>query len=61
MTWGNGFISPLKEGVLRIFNALKNPSPSAGNKSPNLWSNGKHASHYIKDNTAVLLTLNYNK
>jgi hypothetical protein len=26
----NGFTSPLKEGVLLIFIALKNPSPSTG-------------------------------
>jgi hypothetical protein len=39
----------LKEGMLQIFNALKNSSPSAGF---DLGSNGKHANNYTtKDNT----------
>jgi hypothetical protein len=41
----SGFTSPPKECVLRIFNALKNPSPSAGFEPVNLGSNGKHANH----------------
>jgi hypothetical protein len=39
----DGFTSSPKEGVLRIFIALKNPSPSAGFESANLEPNGKHA------------------
>jgi hypothetical protein len=41
----NGFTSPPKEGMLWIFIALKNPSPSAGFEPVNHGSNGKHASH----------------
>jgi hypothetical protein len=37
------FISPPNKGVLRIFIALKNPSPSAGFEHTNAGSNGKHA------------------
>jgi hypothetical protein len=42
-----GFISHLKEGVLRIFIAIKNPSPSAGFEPANVVFNGKHVSHYL--------------
>jgi hypothetical protein len=42
----DGFTSPLKEGVLSIFIALKNPSPSARSEHANLESNGKQANHY---------------
>jgi hypothetical protein len=38
----DGFTSRLKEVVLRIFIALKNPSSSAGSEPANLGSNGKH-------------------
>jgi hypothetical protein len=41
----NDFTSPLKEGVLWIFIALKNPSPSVGSEPANLGSNGKHANN----------------
>jgi hypothetical protein len=37
------FTSPPKEGVLRIFIALRNLSSSAGYEPANLGSNGKHA------------------
>jgi hypothetical protein len=37
----DGFTSPPKEVVLRIFITLKNPSTSA-----NLGSSGEHANHY---------------
>jgi hypothetical protein len=37
--WADGFTSPPKAVVLRIFIALKNPSPSAGFEHANLWSN----------------------
>jgi hypothetical protein len=42
----DGFTSPPKGGLLRIFIALKNPWPSAGFETWNLVSNGKHANHY---------------
>jgi hypothetical protein len=42
----DGFTSPSKEGVLRIFNALKNPSSSARFEPAYLGSNGKNANHY---------------
>jgi hypothetical protein len=45
----NGFISPLKEGVLRIFIVLKNLSPSAGFEHAILGSNGKHANLYTTE------------
>jgi hypothetical protein len=41
----SGFTSPPKEGVLRIFMALKSPSPSVGFEPANLGSSGKHANH----------------
>jgi hypothetical protein len=40
-----GFIYPPKEGILRIFIACKNQSPSAGFEALNLRSNIKHANH----------------
>ena len=39
----NGFTSFPKEGVLRIFFALKNPTVSAGFEPSNLGTNGQHA------------------
>ena len=39
----DGFTSPLKEGVLRIFFALKNPTASAGFEPANLGTKGQHA------------------
>jgi hypothetical protein len=41
----DGFASPPKEGVLGMFIALKNPSPSARFEAANLRSNGEHANH----------------
>jgi hypothetical protein len=41
----NGFTSPPKEVVLRIFITLKNPSPSVGIEPANLGSSGEHANH----------------
>jgi hypothetical protein len=38
----DGFTSPPKEVVLRIFIILKNPSSSAGFEPKNLGSSGKH-------------------
>jgi hypothetical protein len=42
-------ISFLKEDVLQICFAHKNPSPSAGFEPANLGSNGKHANQYTRD------------
>jgi hypothetical protein len=41
--WTDGFTSPPKEGVLRIFFALKNPTSSAGFEPTNLGTKGQHA------------------
>jgi hypothetical protein len=41
----DGFTSPTKEVVLRIFITLKNPSPSVGIEPANLGSSGEHANH----------------
>jgi hypothetical protein len=41
----NDFTSPPKEGALRIFIALKNPSFSAGFEPANLGSKGNHDNH----------------
>jgi hypothetical protein len=41
----DGFTSPPKEVVLRIFTTLKNPSTSAGIEPANLGSSGEHANH----------------
>ena len=40
----DGFTSPPKEGMLRIFFALKNPTASAGFEPVNLGTKGQHAS-----------------
>ena len=39
----DGFTSPPKEGVLRIFFASKNPTASAGFEPANLGTKGQHA------------------
>jgi len=39
----DGFTSPPKEGVLKIFFALKNPTASAGFEPANLGTKGQHA------------------
>ena len=39
----DGFTSPPKEGVVRIFFALKNPTASAGFEPVNLGTKGQHA------------------
>jgi len=39
----DGFTSPPKEDVLRIFFALKNPTASAGFEPANLGTKGQHA------------------
>jgi len=39
----DGFTSPTKEDVLRIFFALKNPTASAGFEPANLGTKGQHA------------------
>jgi hypothetical protein len=45
----DGFTSPPKEVVLRIFITLQNPSSSAGVEPANLGSSGKHANHYTTE------------
>ena len=39
----DGFTSPPKEGVLRIFSPLKKKTPSAGFEPTNLGTKGQHA------------------
>jgi hypothetical protein len=39
----DGFTSPLKEGVLKIFLPLKNPTALAGFEPMNLDTKGQHA------------------
>jgi hypothetical protein len=41
----DGFTSPPKEVLLRIFITLKNPSTSVGIEPANLGSSGEHANH----------------
>jgi hypothetical protein len=41
----DGFTSPPKKVLLRIFITLKNPSPSVGIEPANLGSSGEHANH----------------
>jgi hypothetical protein len=41
----DGFTSPPEEGVLRVFIAPTNPSPSTVFEPANLGSNSKHANH----------------
>jgi hypothetical protein len=41
----DGFTSPPKEVMLRIFITLKNPSTSAGIEPATLGSSGEHAKH----------------
>jgi hypothetical protein len=53
----DGFNSPPKEVVLRIFIALKNPSLSVGFEPANLESNGKLDNHYTLRTTSVKLTV----
>jgi hypothetical protein len=46
----DGFTSLPKQVWLRIFIALKNPSPSTGFDPANLGTNGKHDNHYNTGN-----------
>jgi hypothetical protein len=41
----DGFTSPPKEGMLRIFFRPENPTASAGFKPANLGTRGQHANH----------------
>jgi hypothetical protein len=50
------FTSPPQEGVLRIFIALKNPSPAAGIEPTKTGSDGKHANHYSTEDDLIKLT-----
>jgi hypothetical protein len=49
MNGTDGFTSPPKEVVLRIFIILKNLSSSAGFEPANLGSSGKHATTWPLD------------
>jgi len=59
----DGFTSPPKEVVLRIFIALKNPSASAGFEPANLESNFKFDKHYSAENDkykCIIIFIHYN-
>jgi hypothetical protein len=51
---GSGFTSHPKEGVLRAFIAIKNPSPRPG-LNPRPYS-GKHTNHYTTEATAHIVS-----
>jgi hypothetical protein len=46
-----------KEGVLRIFIALKNPSPWPGFEPATFGSSGKHTNHYTTEAASARLPL----
>jgi hypothetical protein len=50
-----GFTSHPKEGVLRIFIAIKNSIFSAGSEPATLVSSGKHTNHYITEATPMCI------
>jgi hypothetical protein len=45
----------MKEGILQIFNALKNPSPSPGIEHRKIGHNDKHPRHYTTNDDKVLV------
>jgi hypothetical protein len=51
-----GFTSHPKEGVLRIFIAIKNPLPWWGFEPAILWCSGKHTNHYTTKATIHMIT-----
>jgi hypothetical protein len=53
----DSFASPPKEVVLRIFIALKKPSPSAEFLHANLLSSDKHENHYASGNDNIQLIM----
>jgi hypothetical protein len=54
---GPSRLLPVREdGVLRIFIALKNPSPWPGFEPATFGSSGKHTSHYTTKTTVCKLT-----
>jgi hypothetical protein len=64
MTWDLPALLPIREeGVLRIFIALKNPSPWPGFEPTTFGSSGQHINHYTTMVTAlsfyVFLKLNH--
>jgi len=54
----NGFTSPPKEGVLRIFSPFKNPMASAGFEPANLGTKGQHATSR-PPNRFTVIKINY--
>ena len=55
----DGFTSPPKEGALRFFFALKNPTASAGFEPANLGTKGQHATSRPPKPLCGLVTLSY--
>jgi hypothetical protein len=50
----SGFTSPPKEGQLQITIAIKIPLPSVRSEPTNFGSYGKHAIHYITEESGLL-------
>jgi hypothetical protein len=46
-----------KQGLLRIFNTIKNPSSSVGFEPANLGSNGNHANHQNTESNLYIIKL----
>jgi hypothetical protein len=53
----SGFTSHPKEGVMRIFIALKKSIPSVGFEPATLGSSGKHTNHYTTEATGFMVCL----
>jgi hypothetical protein len=53
----SGFTSHPKEGVLRIFIALKKSIALAGFESATFVSSGKHTNHYTTEATSYIYTM----
>jgi hypothetical protein len=55
-TWDLPALLPIREeGVLRIFNALKNQSPWRGFEPASFGSSGQHTNHYTTKATDYFL------
>jgi hypothetical protein len=55
----DGITFPSKQGVLPIFIAFKNTSPSAGFQPANLGPNDKHDNYYTTEDKLIKDTLIY--
>jgi hypothetical protein len=55
----DGFTSPPKEGMLRIFFALKSPTASAGFEPANLGTKGQHATSRPPKPLVIYMGVNF--